>query len=317
MKDRLLLAIKGVAIFGVAVHHIANRRFDPQANHWLGFLSFSFDWCVLAFFCVSGYLHALSDQKRKKPATDFIIKRARRLLAPFVLLVIFYACIWQLLEILKIPDIATKVPSGFFDKIITSLWPVYHPVAEQLYFLPMLFGASVLFILIQRALGLYGVATLAAGTFLTGLILFPGAFTGFTLGVFIWGLCFYAGGYLLYQFRDQKKRVEIVVLVVSLALIVATGAAGVVHAVPLLLICYGSWLALDRSSLLINTGEASGTIYIYHTPFLIQPLVIIASHFHSAPLQVLGGIVAALISIALCYALHFSLKGTKAEVILI
>lgn len=316
MKDRLLFAIKGVAIVGVAFHHIANRRFDPQANDWLKVLSFSFDWCVLAFFCVSGYLHALSDQKGKKSMVDFITKRAYRLLVPFVLLVIFYSLIWQLLEVLHVPGIGLKIPPDFIGKILASLWPVKEPVAEQLYFLPMLFAVSVLFVLVQRALGLYGIAAVTLATFLAGLILFPMAFTGFYLGVFIWALCFYASGYLLYHFHARRKQAGLVVLASAVVLIIFNGVPGLIHFIPFALLCFGTLLALDRIPLLVSTGEASGTIYIYHTPFLIQPLVIVASHLHGAPLQFVGGITAALLSVGLCFALFHCLKNTRAKAIL-
>jgi hypothetical protein len=316
MKDRTILAIKGLAIIGVVFHHIANRRLDHQAAGWLQVLIVLFNWCVLAFFCISGYLQALSDSKRTRPVWEFTQVRFNRLVVPYILLIILYASIWQIIQAFHIPNIAVKIPNDFFGKMRDSLWPVDNQVAQQLYFFPLLFVVSLILVIIQSRIGLFGMWAASLITFGVGLKFFPASFTGFSLGVFLWAICFYASGYLLFHYRTQKASIRVILFAFTLLLVIFSGYLGIIRCLPLWLIAEGAFLRLDHTPLLGRLGEASGTIYIYHTPFIIQPLAIAATYLHGPLAQFIGAMFAAFIAIGACYLLFELLKDTRAKVLL-
>ena len=317
MKDRTILALKGLAIIGVAYYHIASRRIDPELISWANYIIIAFRWCVLGFFLVSGYLQGLSDSKKHRTFLEFTRARVWRLLVPFVLFVLFYSCCWQLVQAIHLPNLAVNIPPDFIGKITSGLWPVDSQVAEQLYFFLLLFGISISLIIVQKLLGPYGMwaATVLAGA--AGLIYFPSKFTGFNWGVFIWGIAFYAGGYLLFHYRTKKSAVRIALLVTTVILIGGSGTFGLSRCIPLWLLTEGTTLRLDRASLLVSLGDASGTIYVYHTPFLIRSLVIVTLLLvHGKVLQFIGLNLDVFMAIGLCWLLFESLKNTRAKVIL-
>jgi hypothetical protein len=317
MKDRTILAIKGLAIIGVVFHHLINRRHDPHAEEWLRMLMMLFNWCVLAFICVSGYLHALSDSRRLKGAVEFTFLRFNRLMVPFLLLVVGFSLIYEVLQILHVPFMTAKVPPGFFSKIAVSLWPVKTTVGEQLYYLPILFAASVVFVLVRGILGVPGVAALAMITFIVGLRFYPDQFTGFSLGFFLWSLCFYAAGYLLFNYRAKTNHVRLTLVVCTAILILFSGHLGIIRCVPLWMIAEGSLLKLAHIPGMPSLGEASGTIYIYHTPFILQPMVIASTYLHGAVPQFIGAIMAGAVAAGICHLFYHRLKNTSAKILLI
>ncbi len=316
MKDRTILAIKGLAIIGVVYHHLGGRRTEPGLSNEEFILVFIFHWCVLAFIMVSGYLQALSDSKKQRTFPEFARTRVVRLLVPFVLLVFFYSCVWQLLQTLHIPNIATKIPLDFLGKLESALWPVNSQVAEQLYFFPLLFGVSILLVIVQKLLGIYGMWAAAIIPAVPGMIYYPTELTGFLWGVFLWSISFYACGYLLFHYRDRKTAIRLTLLIYTGALVAVDDWLGLVISVPLWLLAEGATLRLDRVPLLVKLGEASGTIYIYHTPFLVRFLVLTVGFFPVGPLQFLSVNLDAWISISLCYLLYVTLKNTRAKIIL-
>jgi acyltransferase len=316
MKDRTLLAIKGLAIIGVVFHHVLNRRADHHTGEWLRMIMAMFDWCVLAFFCVSGYLQALSDSRKKKSVWEFTTVRFHRLLVPYILLFIVYAVIWQVVQALHISGIGARVPEGFIAKLKTGLWPVDNQVAQQLYYLPLLFGVSLVVVMNQHLLGMAGMWVISIVTFGIGLALFPAELTGFSLGVFLWAICFYTAGYLLFQYREKRTQIRVILLIATVLLVVFSGYHGLSRSVPLWLITEGYGLRIDRLPILPAWGDASGTIYIYHTPFIIQPLAIAITFLHGAILQFAAALVAVVVAISICYLLWEFLKDTRARVIL-
>jgi hypothetical protein len=316
MKDRTILAIKGLAIIGVVFHHVVERRLDPEAAHLAHIFIASFHWCVLGFFCVSGYLQALSDSKKTRTLWEFTRVRMIRLLLPFVLLVVFYSCIWQAIQALHFSNIGIKVPKDFLGKLEEGLWPIDSAVAQQLYFFPLLFGISIVLAMTQKSLGLFG--TWAAAVLVAGfsLVFFPTYFTGFSWGVFLWGISFYATGYLLFHYRDRKRAIRVLLLCVTLLFYAGSGSIGLIRVIPLWLLSEGHALGLDRSSFLGYLGDASGTIYIYHTPFIILPLAIAATHLPGPAAQYCGILLATAITLALCCLIFEALKNTRAKILL-
>ena len=251
MKDRTILALKGLAIIGVVLYHVSNRRFDPEVSSWIHGTVIAFSWCVLGFFCVSGYLHALSDSRKSKSIVEFTRARVQRLLVPFVILVFVYSCIWQLVQALHVPSLGETVPPGFLGKLEEGLWPLDSRVAQQLYFFPLLFGISVVLVVVQKWFGLRGMwAAVAIGAGV-GVDFFPRAFTGFSWAVFLWGVAFYAAGYLLFHYRNERARVRLALLVATVLLAISDGGNGLLRCVPLWLLSEGRAIGFDRAPLLL------------------------------------------------------------------
>ena len=316
MKDRTILAVKGLAIIGVVLHHIANRRLSVEAGDWMRDTIFLFAWCVLGFFCVSGYLQALSDSRKHRSLVEFTRVRFTRLIVPFLVLALFYSCVWQILQSLHLSNIGAKVPPTFLGKLEDVLWPIDSYVAQQLYFFPLLFGVSVLLVVVHLGLGLNGMWVVAWISGVIGLAYFPRSFTGFSCGVFLWSTCYYAGGYLLFHYRANKQAIRVVLIAFTVVAILFSGACGIIRCVPLWLFTEGPTIGLDRVPLLGRLGDASGTIYIYHTPFLIMPLAIAASYLPGPVSQFAGLLLAASIAIAICCAIFEGLQKTWARFLL-
>jgi hypothetical protein len=265
---------------------------------------------------VSGYLQALSDSKKTRTFFEFTRIRMIRLLLPFVVLVVFYSCIWQALQAFHFPNVGVRIPKDFLGKLEQGLWPLDSMVAQQLYFFPLLFGISIVLVVTQKSLGLFGMwaaAVLAAGY---SLVFYPTYFTGFYGAVFLWGISFYAAGYLLFHYRDRKKAIRVLLLFLTLLFYAVDGYLGLIRVIPLWLLSEGPAMGLDRSSFLAWLGEASGTIYIYHTPFIVLPLVIAATYLPGAAAQYCGILLATAITIALCCLIFETLKNTRAKVLL-
>jgi acyltransferase len=316
MRDRTILGLKGIAIIGVVMHHISNRRLDPEAVEYISFMVQFFEWCVLGFLLVSGYLQAMSDSRKPKTLLEFLRARVMRLLVPFVVLTLLYSVLWQLLQATHIPNVGVRVPHDFLGKLETTLWPVNSQVAQQIYFFPLLFGISVVMVLFQKTLGLWGVAIamfVAAGC---GLAMYPNSYTGFSWGVFVWGIAFYGAGYLMFHYRSEKQALRLALFGVTFVFVMCNTDSGIIRTIPLWLLGEGSTLRLDRMPLLDRIGDASGTIYIYHSPFLILPLVIAVTHLHGAIPQFFGIIAAVMVAVAVCCLIFNSLKNTRAKVIL-
>jgi fucose 4-O-acetylase-like acetyltransferase len=318
MKDRGLLTIKGLAIIGVVFHHLENRRFDPSVDNAIAVLPAMFSWCVFAFFAVSGWLHAFGAERRKQGIAEFIKARTLRLLIPFAVLVVLYAIVWQLVQGLGLPGLGGNVPSSFFEKMWASIPPTDgHQVAEQLYFLPLLFLVCILAQVALKFFGVRGIFLLCAASFIVGLIVYPDSDnTGFSPGVGTWGLFSYTAGFAMYHHRNDRW-LPAFSLGVALVICGTIGWLGLPKAVPVFLLTLMRPLRFDAAPFLPQVGEASATIYAYHTPFLLQPLVIAATKFHQTWLQWTGAVAAASIAIVVCAILFYQLRSTPARFILL
>lgn len=314
MKNNGILLIKAVAIIGVVFQHLHNRRFEPEALQWTDAVSQFFCWCVLAFLAASGWLHALVEQKKARSFLDFFQSRVRRLLVPFVILVVVYAAGFEIVQRTGAMSMRGTLPESFIGKVMASLWPVdqQRTVAEQLYFLPLLFLIS----LPVHALAHWGKARavlfLGLASYVAALFFYPQSpNTGFSLGVFMWGLFSYCIGYWMHGAPSTSRNLILSVLGAACLFVVA-GPVGLYKMVPIAFLAVLPWIEKTRESWLSHVGEASGTIYIYHTPFLIQPLLIIAAtRIHSWPGQVAAALGLSFLVIAFCTALHLGLRQTR------
>ncbi len=200
--DTAILSLKAIAIVGVVTHHILNRRIDPQALDCLEIHPY-FSWAVLLFFAVSGWLHALSQEKRSRTFGQFLHVRMQRLVVPFVAVVVLYSIIWQVMQMTRIFQPEARVPEVFWQKIVYSLWPVNQTVADQLYFLPMLCVISLVAHGLVCLGGRRAIAGLTVVAMLLGLVLFPTSpNVGFLPGVWAWGIFCYGAGFLI---RSNKN----------------------------------------------------------------------------------------------------------------
>ena len=316
MKDRTILAFKGLAIIGVVFHHIANRRLTVEAGDWTREMIFLFDWCVFAFFCGSGYLQALSDSRKHRSFGEFARVRFSRLIVPWVLLALFYTCLWQGVQALHFANIGVRVPPTFVGKLEDVFWPVDSTVAQQLYYFPLLFAVSLVLVVVQLRLGVGGMGASAWIAAVVGLAYFPHDFTGFSWGVLVWALSFYSCGYLLFRYRAEKRALRAALIAFTVIVILFSGVYGVIRCIPLWLLAEGPAIRLDRAPLLPRLGEASGTIYIYHTPFVIMPLAISASYLPGPFAQFAGLMLAAAVAIAICCVIYEQLQKTSAKLLL-
>lgn len=313
MKDTAIFALKGVAIIGVVFHHIGNRRFDGSVIESINILPATFSWCVLAFIAASGWLHSISEEKRVKSMDLFFRSRARRLLLPFVALVILYSLFWQAIQLSHIPGLREEVPRSFIAKIWASMpmTDAGRPVAEQLYFFPLLFIICIVTHCILRLFGSWGLAALYASSFVIGLMAYPQCSnTGFSTGVGIWGMTCYSSAFLMYRYRHHKTRILLTTIVMMLIVIVAIGGVGLAKILPIMFLSVMRDIPFDSFPLLQKIGEASGTTFAYHSPVLLQPMVIAATFLPSHGLQITGAILAALVAIAVCTKAFYKLKTT-------
>lgn len=310
-KDNALLAIKGVAIIGVVFHHIANRRFAPDARDAITVLPATFSWCVLAFFAVSGWLHALGEETKQRSFGSFAVNRTRRLLFPFLVIVLVYSALWQAIQSSGISDLGRTLPATLQGKILASVFPGQgQPVGEQLYFMPLLFVICLSVHAILRCFHRAGLYLAGCAAFAAGLTFFPmNSNTGYTAGVGIWGAFCYISGFAMCKQRHNKW---LVAFPVALTFIIfsAIGAPGLSKAVPLLLLAVARRVPLSPNSLLIRLGEASGTIYAYHSPFVLYPLLILVSRLPDPKLQFAGSILSSIVAMGLCAVAFHKFRTT-------
>lgn len=201
-KDQAILVIKAVAIIGVVLHHIGNRRLSPDTLALVDIGPEIFSWVVLAFFACAGWLHGQSETRSPKTIAAFVAHRSKRLLLPFAILTLIYASVWQILACLPIPNIGVKLAPDFGTKLLQSLpWRRdYNPVAEQLYFLPLLFVISVVVHALFKLGGKKTITITCVVTFVAGLVISPNSGnTGWSNGMLLFGGFAYSGGFWFRQ----------------------------------------------------------------------------------------------------------------------
>lgn len=310
-RSTAILNVKAIAIVGVALHHIVNRRFDSGTLAQIELVKELSSWCVLVFLAASGWLHALSLSRRPVGFGSFLRRRALRLLLPYVALTLLYTAVWQVVQTVAPGVISDRLPAGFWEKVAGAFSPqAYRPVAEQLYFLPLLFLVSILAHGARLWLGKPALFVLGLLLWIGGIALGPGTVnTGFTTAVLCFGGGSYLAGFLLQDCRSPLRRWG-AVLSISGATLGILGIAEFSKVVPLLVLAGLPVFAFPRWKWLSKLGEASGTVFAYHTPFLLQPLIIVASGLPVA-WQFPAAIGAALASVAICAVGHHLLAGTK------
>lgn len=318
MRSSAIFSIKGLAIIGVVFHHISNRRLDASVTDSLATIQAFFSWAVLLFLSVAGWLQAVSEEKKQSGLVDFLKVRFFRLIVPYFLLVFLYALVWQILQVFNFSGVGVRLADSFSGKIYCSLSPVcYEPVAEQLYFLPMLFVISIFARLFTSVLGrVQGTALLLFFSLILALGLTPDSKnTGLSTGFFLFGLYCYTSGFLLRAWRKDRRCVPCVLFGVALVLWLAESGS-LSKVVPVLVVMTINWFEKLRIVGLNLVGEAAGTIYAYHTPFLLQPMVIFVSK-SPVEFQLIGAIFSAITAVVILTTVHHQLKKTRLRVFLL
>jgi acyltransferase len=278
-KNYSVLIAKGIAIIGVVAHHIANRRFPEPERGEIAMPGLILDRSVTMFFCASGYLRALSHaRKPDAPFWPFITSRAQRLLILFAIIALAYPVVYTRLVSTGLLSDALGTPQPWWEKWFAMLTCSPGGVGEQLYFLPLLFlvtasSAGLLAALRNRVGWVFPLAcVLIATAFLTpgfyellpGRPISPWHRLAECVGIYLVGYTMAARpGWVAWLGGTA---------VAPAAVAWAAGRMDAFHCV--------FWIALFSAVLipkvrfwpLETIGRASGTVYIHHTPFLIQPL---------------------------------------------
>jgi len=298
--------IRGLAIIGVAcLHSRFEHRFNSQALSIWVLLSLLFDWAVLAFFFLSGLL--LNEQQ---PVIDFLKKRCRSLLVPFLFYNLCYNLafgFWQAWSGRHIPGCEWRM------SLLWSGW--FHSPAFQLYFLPYLFViAAVLFCLCKwLSFRWHGWLLLIAIALMTGFyqrvgwpdrsfgpewVRLPLYFVAFLLGI--------VGRRFAHE-KPAPSFVLALLLCVLLAVVSRRLCLQSLLVPPLLYLAVNAIGFIRESKLLQEIGRSSAAIYLWHTPILLPAFTTVLARCKIPSIVNLGASV--ILTIALCIVLRRSLRA--------
>jgi fucose 4-O-acetylase-like acetyltransferase len=297
-------AYKFVAIVAVISAHLPpGGRFDGEAWATVQSIQDLTGWCVLAFFAVSGVLLRPS---LERPIGAELIKRARRLLIPWLAFSVFYKVAVLALTLAGVIKNAQPIPSGGWDLL---RW-VVQPADPQLYFLLYLFLMQVFLLFLHRLndcvpLIVGVVAFLSWSVFLfpdsgapllhgASLQLVPLYFAFLTFGLFC---------------GSSLKRVAVVSALACLAsLIIAVTRGNWLVAWQLvapwvLLLALRAGEGSPALKPVACLGRFSGGVYVWHAPLIMGAVSIVS-------VALLGsGFTAVLATVVLCFACS-ALVGT-------
>ena len=269
---------KGLAIVGVLFVHMAfTSRFDAATLASIQTLRQIFAWCVLAFFFASGFLHRGKNLAIEN-WTDFVKRRARRLLVPCL------AFSWGYkLALLAGASFGVVAPAPF-------QWPLtpasifreaFTPAAPQFYFLVHLFivAVAVHSMIRLRILQSEIARWLLAAIFVQSYWLLP---LDKPHGEEFSHLPLYATAYLLgLQFANPGPplrrplffRGSGPVLFAASCLGIAIFKPQLLHlAVPVIVLQLAMHLPAHLHSPCTFLGRRSGAIYAWHTP-IVMPIL--------------------------------------------
>jgi hypothetical protein len=275
--------LKCICIVGVVLHHCSNRRLLPEVREIFLYAAYLTDWCVIAFIGLSGFLEG-SRSVESNDWKAYVSRDSKRLLLPFLVLTLIYSGTFQLADLCGF-QLRSSVPSTFTGKFIDTLLCRESGVAEQLYFLPLLLCVRMASRIATRILPVLFVA-------ITGYILL------FVDELFLTGLSpvtFLIGmqAYILGLIASNNGKYAVVA-----ALITGISVGLKVHnwqiLIGLLFSTIGSVYKLDVP-LCSLIGSAAGTVFAYHTPVLLQSMILGVSFIHG----VLGQCIAIIVVVSI------------------
>jgi hypothetical protein len=254
--------LKCICIIGVVLHHCSNRRLLPEVREIFSYAAYLTDWCVIGFIGLSGFLEG----SRSVAGNDwkaYVIRDCNRLLLPFVVLSFFYSLTFQLADLCGF-QLRSSVPSTFTGKFMDTLLCRVSGVAEQLYFLPLLLSIRLASRIAIRILPFLFVA-------ITGyILLFVGEIhlTGLSSVTCLLGMQAYLLGLMA---SNNAKHAVFVALATGISVGLKVHNWQII--VGLLLPTLGSVYKLDVP--LCNLiGSGAGAVFAYHTPVLLQSMII-------------------------------------------
>ena len=275
--------LKCICIVGVVLHHCSNRRLLPEAQNIFSYAAYLTDWCVIAFIGLSGFLEG----KRLAPGKDLkasLTRDCKRLLIPFITLSFIYSALFQIVDLCGF-TLRSSVSSTFTGKLLDTLFCRESGVAEQLYFLPLLLIIKIACLFTSRILPYLFVIT-------TGSIMWfvdEVHLTGFSQVTFLLGLL----AYILGLTAANNIRLAFTVALATGISIAIRGNNWQVLIALLLSSC--APLCKINVPLCNLIGSASGTIFAYHTPVILQSSLVGISRIHG----IVGQCIAIVIAVSL------------------
>jgi hypothetical protein len=271
--------LKCICIIGVVLHHCSNRRLLPEVREIFSYAAYLTDWCVIAFIGLSGFLEG----SRSVAGNDwkaYVSRDCKRLLLPFLVLTLIYSGTFQLADLCGF-QLRSSVPSTFTGKFIDTLLCRESGVAEQLYFLPLLLSIRLASRIAIRILPvLFVVVTGYILLFVDELHL-----TGLSPVTCLLGMQAYILG-----LRASNNAKHAIVVALATGIFIGLKVHNWQIIIGLLLSTIGSVYKLDVPICNL-VGSASGTIFAYHTPVLLQSMIVGISFIHGVPRQCIAIIV--------------------------
>ena len=139
---------------------------------------------------------------------------------------------------------------------------------------------------------------------------------GLTPACFFLGAFSYGMGFLIHSSRASARWRSGRLAVLGLTLLFLGLSQGSPKIFPLLLLEACLFLRFDRAFWLMPVGEAAGTIYAYHAPFILQPLVILTTCL-SFPFGGFCAVAGAIMVILRCTAFYYGLRSTPFRQVLL
>jgi hypothetical protein len=310
-KNYTVSLAKGIGIFGVVAHHLANRRFAESERPWIGLIGDISGWAVPLFIVVAGYLHGLSELTLTQNKPHFLISRIKRLIVPYILISFIYAVLYCLLITFgALSDPSVNNPKWYM--LWFSSLTLNSGIGEQLYFLPLLFFISTAsFFILSICQNRASLAVVVSFLVFITLTFLP----KYESPIFQWSWQHISVCILIYlvghQLSNGRTYEALYFAAASFACVLLLNFKlhdyyNFVFALAL----FSGLLSLSMRIRYIEVvGDASGTIFLYHTPFFIQSLLVLAATKLNSSLHIFSAYLIMLFTITFFTIFHFKAKG--------
>ncbi|MFH1066460.1 MAG: acyltransferase family protein [bacterium] len=315
---------KGAAIIGVLILHIGNRRYGDETLSLFHEIQKWAAWSVYAFLFLAGYLHGQSS--REESPWAFLARRAQRLLWPACWLSVLYSVLYHFArKVLPMdftadpfaPTLAGKLSDSLL--YVVSLGIFGQRAWLQLYFFPLLFWISAVFILLTCVFSSLNRLKILCGVLLAvvvGMAFYEPLPTSvlswqmIVVGLFQYTLAFLLGktSSFVRQWRILATGSFVAAMIFSFSL---GHASLLILIIPLLLFLVLKKIAAVRwLEPLRMAGRASASIFAFHLPFVLLPLQWLFFRLH-APILI-NVVLSIALTIAVCTGIHHVLQKTPA-----
>jgi len=306
LQERIveLDSLKGLAIIGVVIAHSSFR--ERLGDNVMGFveqMQLIFGWCVIAFFFSSGYLAKAIDVDTSTSFGQFVIHRVKRLLVPCLVFSVSYKLFFVMLSQTGYFTWNVQVPRSLSEIALF----VFEPVGPQFYFLPYLFGISVVINLLLFRCS-FGVLQFLGVLLLLGSYFFLDVpLSGYGPGVEL--LPIYVAAYLvgLLSSRDAfTGRIGYYLAWISSVLVLCVFRNTFIFIYllipPALLFLMKKNVVLNQPFQFLRLGEYSPGIYVWHAPLLMPFIsIVFGSVSANGYVRFMGTL---LVTIPFCYLLQ-------------